>query len=115
MIKKLTAISLICLLFLTVSGCALLNSFGLDTPEKKVLAARESFNLMLRQYKDAKDQFDIETQAKIKTYFETAAKALDAWDIGLTMGLYTNADREEFIDQKNLIIDEIGEVMGWNQ
>ncbi len=105
--KRLSVVTLAVLLII---GCA-----GIDTPEKQVLSARVSFNQMLREYVSMQDSVSPEQQTRVKKYFQLAAIALDQWEAAVDGGVDYGANREEFLKQKNAIIDEIGDVLGWTQ
>ena len=93
----------------TAYACAGCAAIELDSPEKKYLAARSEFNLLLQQYIQVQDHISETDHAIAKEAFFASAAALDVWEMSLGQpGYNAMNDIQVWLTTKNTILKIIG-------
>lgn len=105
--------TLIIILIFSLSACT-----GKQlAPEQQYLAASESFNLLVKQYKAEKEKqplniFNEWVEDYDPLLFE-GKRLLDTWGLFIKVGDYDKSElsAKEYMDFKNALIDILGEVV----
>ena len=86
------------------AGCA---TVKLDSPEKRYLAARTEFNLLLEQYIRVQDRISEADANAVRTATYAAAAALDVWEANLGKPYDFSAQLIVWLEAKNVLLDTL--------
>lgn len=110
-ISILIVLSLLGPVFLSI-GCAEKPIIGIQlvSKEQQYLAARIELNLLMEKYFQEQDKIPVDIRAKATLAFETADRALDAWEYRLDGALDVSEYVKLWNDSKDTILEILSEV-----